>query len=146
MDIECARTGRHFNNVESTRECSYQHDRCNACPYDKLGSNDVPHFITNKTVGIPTQQEISKLMVDIYYHLAKEKRQQKYIIKTSNTLTQKQNINLVIPYAKKVEDSGYQLKRIKNNSVQKHLDYSFVGLLLVVLVFLLLGLLFWGLR
>jgi len=72
MDIICARTGRHFSNVEDARRCSSEHDHCNTCSYNKEYRRSTIHFIL-KGVDTTTQQDIDKLMIDINIHL-KNKR------------------------------------------------------------------------
>lgn len=68
MDIICARTGRHFNSVEAARECSREHNHCNACSYDKKSDNPIIHFVS-ESGGAKARREIDKLMASISGHL-----------------------------------------------------------------------------
>lgn len=72
MDIICARTGRHLVNVEAARECSREHDHCNACPYDKKSNEPVIHFVS-ESVGAKARLDLDKLMTDINAHLKAKK-------------------------------------------------------------------------
>lgn len=72
MDIVCAKTGRHFGSVEAARECSYGHDRCDACPWDKGYRGSEVRF-TSRGVSAATQREVDELMASINAHLKAER-------------------------------------------------------------------------